>query len=188
MLVSSVTARSLHIGSIMNKSANEKTKAFLCCSFRWVIPLDGKDFGRYWRLIVNYVENYLKTRVKPQLKVQLSSMLKLFEHHRTCLVADIFVEVFDGLWNRKLLQWLWIMSLDWKKCVISKGGGEWELHLLYLHVSDFTYNYATTELNCLLLLLLFISTWLWCLMIAFRGRILKQECFTHEKVNYCAAV
>lgn len=133
---------------------------------------------------MNYAENYIK--IKPKLKIKLSSMLKPFEHHRTCLVTVIFVEMFDGLWKSKPLQRLWLRTWS-EKNVISKGGGEWELNLLYLAVSDFTSNYATTKLNCSLLLL-FISMWLWCVTIAFRGRILEQGSFTHEKVNYCVAV
>lgn len=140
-------------------------------------------FGRYWRLIMNYAENCLK--IKPQSKIKLSNMLKPLEHHRTCLVTVIFVEMFDGLWKVNHYSGF-DYALGLKK-VISKGGGEWELNLLYVAISYFTSNYATTKLNCSLLLL-FISTWLWCVTIAFRGRILKQESFTHEKVNYCAAV
>lgn len=39
-------------------------------------------------------------------------------------------------------------ALGSKKKLAGRGGVEWELHLLYLTVSDHTYNYATTELNC----------------------------------------
>lgn len=65
-------------------------------------------FGRYWRLIMNYAENCLK--IKPQSKIKLSNMLKPLEHHRTCLVTVIFVEMFDGLWKSKPLQWLWLCT------------------------------------------------------------------------------
>ena len=39
-------------------------------------------------------------------------------------------------------------ALGSKKNVTGGGGGQQELHLLYPAVSDYTYNYVTTELNC----------------------------------------
>lgn len=53
----------------------------------------GKGFGKVWSLIVIYIENYVKIRIKPQLKVQLSSMFNLFKHHRTGLIAVIYVQM-----------------------------------------------------------------------------------------------